>query len=188
MYNRYENYQSIGMHRSGTNWLNKLISINFEVEKVDVSESFWKHLTPLGVKEKPFHWDQRKQHVNVESLILKDSIFYIASYKDYDTWIESIKNKSFDFHIHDTKTNFPEKEVYDSWLNWAKSQLHKENFYMKKYTDWLKNWKSYLSEIKQITNWQIRQPEWVETEHVPLSEFSNEFYRNKYLKNEQTSR
>jgi hypothetical protein len=187
MFNSYENYQSLGMERSGTNWLNQLILINFEVNSIKENKSFWKHLTPLGVKENLFK-NNNKSYINIESLILKDSTFYIGSYKEYDTWIKSIKNKSYHIHVHNTKTNFPEKEIYNSWLNWAKSQLHKENFYMKKYTDWLKNWKSYLSEIKQITNWQIKEPEWVETKHVPLSEFSNEFYRNKYLKNEQTSR
>ena len=174
---KYKQFKSIGLQRTGTNWLNQLIFDNFEVGRAG---GFWKHLTPLGVVNK-------QPYVNnvfrADNLIIDDDCFYIVTYKDFDTWKQSLQRKPADFYkTHNTSTEYPAQEVYDVWMNWANSQSMKENFYMKNYVDWLKNWKTYFLEIQEITGWQRKTQDWVEPEIVHMSGRAEKFDKTRYIK------
>jgi hypothetical protein len=173
----YNKFKSIGLQRTGTNWLNQLVFDNFEVGRAG---GFWKHLTPLGVvKENPYMHEQ----YYADNLTINDDCFYIVTYKDFDTWVESLKRKPADFYkTHNTKTDLPEQEVYNIWIEWANSHSNKENFYCKNYIDWLQNWKDYLIEIQQITGWQRKSSNWVEPEVIHMSGPTSRFNKSRYIK------
>jgi hypothetical protein len=175
---KYNQFKAIGLQRTGTNWLNQLVFDNFEVDR---ASHFWKHLTPLGVKQD----DPIYNHAQYDSkhLTIHDDCLYIVTYKDFDVWRESIKRKPVDFHkTHNTKTESPLEEVYNVWMDWANSQSHKENFYMKNYVDWLQNWKTYLLEVQEIAGWERKSDNWLEPKIVHVSGPASRFDKSRYIK------
>ena len=149
---KYEHYHVIGLQRMGTNWLHALIKKNFKVTR---NQTFWKHLTPLGQNE-----DEDYENIygpEGSNLTLDNNTFYIATCKDYDTWVTSLKKRKVDFWRSHNFPNPEDKkyhEIYNPWVAWKDSNTNKENFYYKDYTDWNKNWKTHLAEIQTITGWK----------------------------------
>lgn len=150
----YKNYQVIGLQRTGTNWLNDLVKHNFEVEPV--SKGFWKHLTPLGGRPRTkryLHWKHK-----AEDLILEDNVFYVATSKDWDTWLDSLNRNAQDFSITHAgvfRNNIPStKKVYEAWHDWRIQNQDMPNFFYRDYLDWLNNWKEYFDKIHVITKWK----------------------------------
>jgi len=155
----YKSYHVIGLQRTGTNWLNELIKLNFYVEPA--LDTFWKHLTPMGTKHRAQHrgyfdpWGCTKQ-----DLYLKDHIFYIATSKEWDLFVESINRNAEDFgktHNRVTRAK-PDatRLVYDAWCNWRNHQIGKDNFYWCDYLHWLNNWEEELKIIQYQTGWKRR--------------------------------
>jgi hypothetical protein len=169
----YKYFKVIGLQRTGTNWLREIITSNFN--DLEVPETFWKHLTPLGVKEGKV---TRRYDSYYLDLKLRDDTFYIATMKDFDLWIKSLDRKPIDtYKTHMYNNDI--KEVFDSWNNWRDTQLSMKNFYFKNYTDWLKNWKIYFEEIESITGWKRKHSEIIEPTSVPRStDFALERYKD----------
>ena len=156
----YENYHVIGLQRTGTNWLHALIKENFNVKR---RQNFWKHLTPLGQKS-DYNNLHGPEHSN---LILHEKIFYIVTDKNLEQWKKSISKRKVDFFV---SHNFPDEEnknvedIFYAWQKWKIENIDKNNFYYKNYNDWNNNWKEYLNEIKEITNWKTNHKNFVAVE------------------------
>ena len=150
----FKQYQVIGLQRTGTNWINELIKLNFKVKPIH--NSFWKHLTPLGIKYRRGHFLHWK--TSVDDLVLKDDVFYIATSKEFNLWKQSLKRNAEDFTITHKGVirNNPQstQRIYDAWHNWKNEQIENPNFFYKDYMDWLHNWESYLNEIHIKTGWE----------------------------------
>ena len=149
----YSNYKVIGLQRTGTNWLNELIKHNFKIDQEDEKTTFWKHLTPIGTKELA---KSRSKNgllmgtVKIEDLYLNNTTLYIATSKEYNLWMQSLKRNAEDFYLTHNDSSI---KVYNSWHEWKNSQQNKENFIYYDYIDWLDNWKDYLEEIHIKTRW-----------------------------------
>ena len=170
----YKYFKVIGLQRSGTNWISEIITTNFS--DVRPSNTFWKHLTPLGVKKSKLS----RRADTVRTLEFRDDTFYIATMKDFELWKKSIDRKPIDFYTtHNYNENI--KEVHDSWIHMRNDNLHKENFFYKNYLDWLKNWKSYCLEIEHMTGWKRKHKGFKEPTTVSKStDFNIEKYK-EYL-------
>lgn len=161
----YNNYKVIGLQRTGTNWLNELIKHNFKIEPEVEKTTFWKHLTPIGTKELA---KARSKNgflmgmVNVEDLYLNDTTLYIATSKEYNIWVQSLKRNAEDFYL--THSDPSTTKVYNSWHEWKNSQQNKQNFIYHDYIDWLNNWKDYLEEIHIKTKWMKKHDTFRNTE------------------------
>jgi len=152
----------IGLQRTGTNWINELIKKNFVVQP---EKSFWKHLTPLGVKNKA---SIKNFSTN---LTLNEQTLYIATSKDFDTWSKSLDRKIVDFNkTHKTSNR---KEVYQAWMEWKKSVIDKPNFYYHDYMHWLYNWQDILQEIYLITGWKKTFKFFRNVNNVPVNKNFN---------------
>lgn len=179
---RYQSYHVIGLQRTGTNWLNELIKVNFHVEPA--LDTFWKHLTPMGTKHRVQHTDYFKHWgCTKQELYLKDHIFYIATSKEWDLFVESINRNAEDIgKTHNgikTKDTEGTKVVYESWCNWRNQQIGKDNFYWCDYLDWLHNWEEHLIIIQYQTGWKRRNNHFVPVEYsVPRNEH---FDINNYI-------
>jgi len=118
----YKKFKVVGLQRSGTNWIAALISKNFVVQE-DLTTTFWKHLTPMGVKNtqecsEPFY--------QLENFVIRPDTFYVATKKNFQLWTESIKRKPMDTH----RTHIGSlDQIHDSWCGWAKDQSSQENFF-----------------------------------------------------------
>lgn len=184
---RYEYYQVIGLQRTGTNWLNELIKLNFDVQPVD--RGFWKHLTPLGTKH---HASRRFKHWKhqAEELVLTKSVFYIATSKEWGMFVESLNRNAEDFGKthngvrpnHDVEGT---KKVYEAWHNWKAKQMHKPNFYYHDYMDWLRYTENYLEDIHMRTNWTRRHRTWQPVRKAVYG--SKDFDINNYIMKENTN-
>lgn len=185
----YRSYHVIGLQRSGTNWLNELIKINFYVEPA--TDTFWKHLTPAGTKRTA----QYKGYFDpwgctVQDLYLKDHIFYIATSKEWDLWQVSINRNGEDINkTHSWITRKGDtagtKRVYDIWCHWRNKQIDKDNFYWCDYLDWLHNWEEHLKNIQDQTGWKRRNNHFVPVEYaVPRNK---KFNINNYIMKENSN-
>ena len=160
----YQYFNTIGLQRSGTNWLAELILNNFDVER---KKTFWKHLTPLGCK---ITKKTKSNYFHKDSLILRNDVFFIATFKEFNSWSQSLDRSIVDFNrTHNTISTNPRREVFDSWINWSAQQKHLKNFYCKNYLDWLDNWQNHLDEIKKITGWKMKHSQWKDVGNVPRS-------------------
>lgn len=166
----FEEYHVIGLQRTGTNWINELIKLNFEVSPTNYS--FWKHLTPIGTRPINGHYLHWK--ISTKDLILKDNVFYIATSKEFNLWQKSLRRNAEDFSItHKGVVEYNQKStkiIYDSWHSWKNEQIVKPNFFYKDYMDWLENWELHLNEIHIKTGWKKRHEKFVNTKNpVPRS-------------------
>lgn len=163
----YKRFKVLGLQRSGTNWISTLINQNF---KIDEEAGFWKHLTPLGVKNsssvKPF----------TTSIVINSDTFYILVKKDFANWSKSIHRQPEDFYNTHTSNNL--EVVYQSWTKLKNNLLQNNNMYFRDYLDWLNNWEGYLNEIQAITGWQKRYEEFINVSKVPRS---HNFNINNYI-------
>jgi hypothetical protein len=179
----YKSYHVIGFQRTGTNWLNELIKLNFHIEPA--TDTFWKHLTPAGTKRQA----QNRGYFDpwgctVQDLYLKDHTFYIATSKEWPLLLKSINRNAEDIgktHAWITRRKDTEntKRVYDAWCNWRNQQIGKDNFYWCDYLDWLNNWQDHLKTIQYQTGWKRKYNHFLPVQHsVPRNE---NFDINNYI-------
>jgi hypothetical protein len=179
----YKKYHVIGLQRTGTNWLNKLIQHNFEVEPA--LDTFWKHLTPAGTKWQHQHrldpWG-----CTVQELYLKDDIYYIATSKNWELFCDSIRRNAEDFpkthNLVRRKDIKGTRQVYDMWMTWAAQKIGEPNFYWHDYLDWLQNWEVYFEYLEKKNNWKRKHKKFENVTHVPRSP---NFDINNYIMKDQ---
>jgi len=177
----YVSYQVLGLQRTGTNWLKELIQHNFYIKPVN--EGFWKHLTPLGGKEsysKRFNqWKYKPQ-----DLILENNILYIATSKELNLWLNSLRKNAEDFYLaqNETLRNNTDSavKVYNAWHNWKKQQLSKTNFIYHDYIDWMNKWETYLLDIENKTGWKRKHKTFKDITWNVYG--SKDFDKSKYIK------
>lgn len=155
---KYSKFKVLGLQRTGTNWINELIKNNFSVEE---EQGFWKHLTPLGVKK-----NAPLRHFK-SYFDIKDDTFYILVSKPKKMWKISIERNCVDFYKTHKVSNLD--EVYNSWISWKNDVVINKNFYYNDYNFWLDNWEDYLKEISNLTGWQFKNYNVLNTTKVPMS-------------------
>lgn len=172
----YDSYQVIGLQRTGTNWINELIKLNFKAPERKV---FWKHLTFLGIKEERIP-RYAKYGLNLKT---REKTFFIVTSKPFELWQKSIERNPEDFfNSHDFQSEDPINEVYMLWSEWQRKHLNEHNFYYKDYLEWFDHWELLLAEIQDITGWEKRYKNkgFVNVEKVPRSpNFQIENYNKK---------
>lgn len=191
----YKKRHVLGLQRSGTNFLDALISENFECT-VDKKPRFWKHLTPYGVKEEFLQiiQDPQRDKIMMDPNLynsnhltnLRNDVFYVCISKDYNTWIQSIKRMSAEFYkSHNLQTvSNPERDIYNTWHEWLNACIDKrDNIYYNTYKNYLVNTENCLREIQQKTNWKLKNSTYVtsidytvaKNKHFDISNYDHYF-------------
>lgn len=199
----FTNYHVVGLQRSGTNWIHRLMEHNFPDIPCYSNQAHWKHLTPLGINPdwvENRHGKEQKAFgyfpdaFDLQNLELENqSILFIGTHKTLDVWKASIRRRKVDFiqtHNHPDKgaaKHLMEASlncVWNSWESWRQDSMSKPNFYYRDYQDWFENWNIYLRDIQNITGWKPSTAKWenVDKHTVP---FSKHFNPNFYVKGDK---
>ena len=188
MTQKYIAAKVMGLQRTGTNWISSLIKLNFNVPELE--RLFWKHKTiPYPTKYPYFNLlhglDIKKDDISpvfkYSQVAHAADVFYILVSKDYDLWMESIDRNAVDVYMTHQGINGRHdlKKLHDAWMATKDALSEKDNVYYRRYEDWYVNWKEYLEEIEQLTGWERKHDEFLDTKDVSMSpNFDRDNYKD----------
>lgn len=149
------NFLVIGLHRSGTNYLRKLIQENFFIKPLpDYSHKF------------------------VDEVNFNNNVLYLVIQKQYDLWYKSIYKNNTGANSFRLEFTEPYRDVYDRFYNgWIKSNKAE----IVSYTDLLQNFSVCLDYLQNKYNLKPKHSFYKNVFHVNLSTPFTEDKRRQYL-------
>lgn len=171
-----------GIERSGTNYLQKLLQMNFNDLLVFTNGFGWKH----GKPQDPDKWIKSKECLEKDyfSFLRKEnkSIDFIVIIKDPYYWHNSIKKfakQKYDFHQQFTKYN----TLYGAYIDLLENNtpFFKRGLYMR-YEDILKNPGLALEKIQEFYGYESHNGGWFNPVKVFMSPDFGEERKKFYFK------
>jgi hypothetical protein len=177
----------LGLQRSGTNYLESLLRMNFKnLSVVPGSTKYcWKH----GLPHEKYRYDKASNKTHIENLINNKPIVVIVR-KKYELWLESLNKYSADFIYHrkgllenPDKTEL--KQFHEEFhIEWEKELIANDiKFIVIEYIDLVKDYKKVLETIANEFG-VIPKGEYADISKVyqsqPVDQAKKDLYIKKY--------